>query len=205
MVPLKEYGKYINYNRHWLHLKLVKPWPATILISLSIKILACFLPISFNKWCVCTNHSYDFIYIKFLSIPILKLFFAHCGAMIFQMDHIPFKVIGSSLSVFPPTSPNENKFPVMLICLSVSSWGRERKINLSAIWIYLRHRRYILAFELQTELIPYMLEAIYLLKNNSAEQFLTKRYASTFYRSSNKIITLLFFIVSLKMCKSILI
>lgn len=103
VVPLKEYGKYINYDRHSLHLKLVKPWPATNLVSLSIKILVCFLPLSFNRWCVCTNHSYDFIYIKFSSIPILKLFFAHHDAIIFQKDHILFKVIGfkrSSPSVF---------------------------------------------------------------------------------------------------------
>lgn len=118
----------------------------------------------------------------------------------FTRTTFSLKSLVQAFLFFPPTSPSENKFPVILICLYVSSQGRERKINLSAIWIYLRHRRYILAFELQTELIPYMLEAIYLLKNNSAEQFLTKRYASTFYRSSNKIINLSFFIVSLKIC-----
>lgn len=88
----------------------------------------------------------------------------------------------------------------------MSAAEEEKKKNqLAAIWIYLSHRRYILAFELETELIPYMLEAIYLLKNNSAEQFFTKRYPSAFYRSSNKIIYLLCFIVSLKICRSILI
>lgn len=74
--------------------------------------------------------------------------------------------------------------------MSVAKEGNEKS---TCCHLNLRHRRNILAFESQTELILYMLLAIHLHKNNSAEQFLLKNYAFTFYRDSNKIIHLLFF------------
>lgn len=85
--------------------------------------------------------------------------------------------------------------------MSVAKEGNEKS---TCCHLNLRHRRNILAFESQTELILYMLLAIYLHKNNSAEQFLMKNYAFTFYRDSNKIIHLLFFSVSFKTYKNIL-
>lgn len=52
---------------------------------------------------------------------------------------------------------------------------------------------------------PYVLLVIYLDKNNSSEQFLMEKSVFTFYRGGNKMMHLLFFTVSLKTCKNVLI